>query len=435
MKKISIIGSGYVGLVSGAGLSEFGNHVTCVDIDKTKIANLKKLKIPIYEPGLDNLIRKNMNKGLLNFSSNISKSIKNSEIIFIAVGTPQSYDGSADIQYVESVAKTIAENLNDFKIICTKSTVPIGTGKKIKKIIEKISNSFNFTYVSNPEFLREGAAIDDFLHPDRVVIGSENLYAENAMKEVYRPLYLNETPIVFTNIETAEMIKYASNSFLATKISFINEIANLCEEVGADVHHVSKAMGLDGRISPKFLHPGPGYGGSCFPKDTEALAFLGRENDVRLNVINAVIKTNNDQKLIIFEKIKLLLDKDLNNKKISILGLSFKPETDDIRESPSKTIIPLLLEKGAIINVYDPVAMKNFKKEFSNINYFDTWRDCVLNTDICVVLTEWNEFRGIDLNELKELLNQPCLLDAKNIFSIKKLKAEKFLFENVGRRL
>ena len=435
MKKISIIGSGYVGLVSGAGLSEFGNHVTCVDIDKTKIANLKKLKVPIYEPGLDNLIRKNMKKGLLNFSSNISKSIKNSEIIFIAVGTPQSYDGSADIQHVESVAKTIAENLNDFKIICTKSTVPIGTGKKIKKIIKKISNSLNFTYVSNPEFLREGAAIDDFLHPDRVVIGSENLYAENAMKEVYRPLYLNETPIVFTNIETAEMIKYASNSFLATKISFINEIANLCEEVGADVHHVSKAMGLDGRISPKFLHPGPGYGGSCFPKDTEALAYLGKENDVRLNVINAVIKTNNDQKLIIFEKIKSLLDKDLNNKKISILGLSFKPETDDIRESPSKAIIPLLLEKGAIINVYDPVAMKNFKKEFLNINYFNTWRDCVLNTDICVVLTEWNEFRGIDLKELKKLLNQPCLLDAKNIFSIKRLKAEKFLFENVGRRL
>ena len=277
MKKISIIGSGYVGLVSGAGLSEFGNHVTCVDIDKTKIANLKKLKIPIYEPGLDSLIRKNMNKGLLNFSSNISKSIKDSEIIFIAVGTPQSNDGSADIRYVESVAKTIAENLNDFKIICTKSTVPIGTGKKIKKLIKKYSNSCNFDYVSNPEFLREGAAIDDFLHPDRIIIGCENLNAVNAMKEVYRPLHLNEKPIIFTNIETAEMIKYASNSFLATKISFINEIANLCEKVGADVHHVSKAMGLDGRISSKFLHPGPGYGGSCFPKDTEALAFLGKK--------------------------------------------------------------------------------------------------------------------------------------------------------------
>ena len=360
MKKISIIGSGYVGLVSGAGLSEFGNHVTCVDIDKTKIANLKKLKIPIYEPGLDNLIRKNMNKGLLNFSSNISKSIKNSEIIFIAVGTPQSNDGSADIRYVESVAKTIAENLNDFKIICTKSTVPIGTGKKIKVLIEKLSNSKNFEYVSNPEFLREGAAIDDFLRPDRIIIGCESDNAVNAMKEVYRPLYLNETPIVFTNIETAEMIKYASNAFLATKISFINEIANLCEEVGADVHHVSKAMGLDGRISPKFLHPGPGYGGSCFPKDTRALAYLGKENDVSLKVINSVIETNDNQKIKIFEKIKSLCDEILEKKTVSLLGLSFKPETDDIRESPAKTIIPLLVENGASVNVYDPVAMDNF---------------------------------------------------------------------------
>ena len=435
MKKISIIGSGYVGLVSGAGLSEFGNHVTCVDIDKIKIANLKKLKIPIYEPGLDNLIRKNMKKGLLNFSSNISKSIKNSEIIFIAVGTPQSNDGSADIRYVESVAKTISENLNDFKIICTKSTVPIGTGKKIKVLIEKLSNSKNFEYVSNPEFLREGAAIDDFLRPDRIIIGCESENAVNAMKEVYRPLYLNETPIVFTNIETAEMIKYASNAFLATKISFINEIANLCEKIGADVHHVSKAMGLDGRISPKFLHPGPGYGGSCFPKDTRALAYFGKENDVSLKVINAVIETNDNQKIKIFEKIKSLCDEILEKKTVSLLGLSFKPETDDIRESPANTIIPLLVENGASVNVYDPVAMDNFKKEFPNINYFSSWKDCVLNTDICIILTDWNEFRGIDLKELKKFLIEPCLVDARNIFSIDKLKAENYLFENVGRNL
>ena len=376
-----------------------------------------------------------MNKGLLNFSSNISRSIKDSEIIFIAVGTPQSNDGSADIQYVESVAKTIAENLNDFKIICTKSTVPIGTGKKIKVLIEKLSNSKNFEYVSNPEFLREGAAIDDFLRPDRIIIGCESDNAVNAMKEVYRPLYLNETPIVFTNIETAEMIKYASNAFLATKISFINEIANLCDEVGADVHHVSKAMGLDGRISPKFLHPGPGYGGSCFPKDTRALAYLGKENDVSLKVINSVIETNDNQKIKIFEKIKSLCDEILEKKTVSLLGLSFKPETDDIRESPAKTIIPLLVENGASVNVYDPVAMENFKKEFPNINYFSSWRDCVLNTDICVILTDWNEFRGIDLKELKKLLIEPCLVDARNIFSIDKLKAENYLFENVGRNL
>ena len=435
MKKISIIGSGYVGLVSGAGLSEFGNYVTCVDIDKTKITNLKKLKIPIYEPGLDSLISKNMKKGLLNFSSDVSKSIKDSEIVFIAVGTPQSNDGSADIRYVESVAKTIAENLNDFKIICTKSTVPIGTGKKIKLLIEKLSNSKNFEYVSNPEFLREGAAIDDFLRPDRIIIGCESENAVNAMKEVYRPLYLNETPIVFTNIETAEMIKYASNAFLATKISFINEIANLCDEVGADVHHVSKAMGLDGRISPKFLHPGPGYGGSCFPKDTRALAYLGKENDVSLKVINSVIETNDNQKIKIFEKIKSLCDEILEKKTVSLLGLSFKPETDDIRESPAKTIIPLLVENGASVNVYDPVAMDNFKKEFPNINYFSSWKDCVLNTDICIILTDWNEFRGIDLKELKKLLIEPCLVDARNIFSIDKLKAENYLFENVGRNL
>ena len=435
MKKISIIGSGYVGLVSGAGLSEFGNYVTCVDIDKIKIANLKKLKIPIYEPGLDSLISKNMKKGLLNFSSDVSKSINDSEIVFIAVGTPQSNDGSADIRYVESVAKTIAENLNDFKIICTKSTVPIGTGKKIKVLIEKLSNSKNFEYVSNPEFLREGAAIDDFLRPDRIIIGCESDNAVNAMKEVYRPLYLNETPIVFTNIETAEMIKYASNAFLATKISFINEIANLCEKIGADVHHVSKAMGLDGRISPKFLHPGPGYGGSCFPKDTRALAYLGKENDVSLKVINSVIETNDNQKIKIFEKIKSLCDEILEKKTVSLLGLSFKPETDDIRESPAKTIIPLLVENGASVNVYDPVAMDNFKKEFPNINYFSSWKDCVLNTDICIILTDWNEFRGIDLKELKKLLVEPCLVDARNIFSIDKLKAENYLFENVGRNL
>ena len=435
MKKISIIGSGYVGLVSGAGLSEFGNHVTCLDIDKTKINKLKKLKVPIFEPGLENIISKNMKKGLLNFSSDVSGSIKDSEIIFIAVGTPQNFDGSANVEFVESVAETIANNLNNYKIICTKSTVPIGTGKKIKRLIEDLSKSKNFDYVSNPEFLREGAAIDDFLHPDRIIIGCEGRNVQSAMKEVYRPLYLNETPIVFTNIETAEMIKYASNSFLATKISFINEIANLSEKVGADVHHVSKAMGLDGRISPKFLHPGPGYGGSCFPKDTRALAYLGKENNVSLNIINAVIETNDNQRIKIFEKIKSLCEENLEKKTISILGLSFKPETDDIRESPAQTIIPLLIENGASVNAYDPIAVQNFKKEHLNINYFNNWRDCVKNTHVCVILVEWNEFRGIDLKELKKLLKQPCLVDAKNIFSINKLKAENISFENIGRNL
>ncbi len=435
MKKISIIGTGYVGLVSGAGLSEFGNEVTCLDIDENKILDLNKLKMPIYEPGLNSLIEKNVNKGLLRFSVEISKSIQNSEIIFIAVGTPQNKNGSANIDNVKSVVNTIAKNLNDYKIICTKSTVPIGTGKKIKKIIEKQSGSTNFDYVSNPEFLREGAAIDDFLHPDRIVIGHDSKKAKQAMKEVYRPLFLNETPIIFTNIESAEMIKYASNSFLATKISFINEIANLSEKVGVDIHHVSKAMGLDGRISSKFLHAGPGYGGSCFPKDTEALSYIGRKNNISLNVINATIKANKNQKLKIFDKINLLSNKNLKNKRISILGLSFKPETDDVRESPAITIIPLLLQNGAKVNAYDPIAIENFKKVAPNINYFKSWRDCISGTDICVILTEWNEFRGIDLKEMKKLMNKPCLIDAKNIFSIEILKNEKFTFDNVGRIL
>ncbi len=435
MKKISIIGTGYVGLVSGAGLSEFGNEVTCLDIDENKILDLNKLKMPIYEPGLSSLIEKNVNKGLLRFSVEISKSIQNSEIIFIAVGTPQNKNGSANIDNVKAVVNTIAKNLNDYKIICTKSTVPVGSGSKIKKIIEKQSGSTNFDYVSNPEFLREGAAIDDFLHPDRIVIGHDSKKAKQAMKEVYRPLFLNETPIIYTNIESAEMIKYASNSFLATKISFINEIANLSEKVGADIHHVSKAMGLDGRISSKFLHAGPGYGGSCFPKDTEALSYIGRKNNISLNVINATIKANNNQKLKIFDKINTISNNNLKNKRISILGLSFKPETDDVRESPAITIIPLLLQNGAKVNAYDPIAIENFKKVAPNINYFKSWRDCISGTDICVILTEWNEFRGIDLKEMKKLMNKPCLIDAKNIFSIEILKNEKFTFDNVGRIL
>ena len=435
MKKIAIIGSGYVGLVSGAGLSEFGNSVCCLDIDKSKIEKLKNGHIPIYEPGLRRLINKNTQKGMLSFSSEISKEIKSAEIIFIAVGTPQSEDGSANLSYVESVAKTIGKNLNNYKIICTKSTVPVGTGSKIKQIIRDVSGTDDFDYISNPEFLREGAAIDDFIHPDRIVVGANTNKAFNAMKDVYSPLYINETPMIFTNIETAEMIKYASNSFLATKISFINEIANLCEKLGADVHQVSKGMGLDGRISSKFLHPGPGYGGSCFPKDTEALAYLGRQNNTQLNLIDATIKANINQKLRMFSKVKSILNNDLKRKTVSILGLSFKPETDDIRESPAREIIPSLIKSGSIIHAYDPVAIQNFREVFPDLHYFKTWRECVKDSDLCVILTEWNEFRGIDLKELKKLLKTPYLLDAKNIFSIKKLKSEKFIFENVGRKI
>ena len=434
MRKITIIGTGYVGLVSGAGIAEFGHDVTCVDIDKNKIQKLNSGEIPIYEPELDVIVKRNKSKGKLKFSSDVNKSIKSSDIIFIAVGTPQGKNGEADLTAIESVAKLIGENLNKYKIICTKSTVPIGTGKKIETIIKSINTSIEFDYVSNPEFLREGSAVKDFLKPDRIVIGSCSKKAIEIMQDVYRPLYLNETPIVSTSVETAEMIKYASNAFLALKISYINEIANLCDLVGADVHVVSKAMGQDGRISPKFLHPGPGFGGSCFPKDTMSLVKIAKQNNIRMNTIEAAIKTNNEQKVRMVDKIKLLLNNEIKDKTITVLGLAFKPQTDDIRDSASTIIIPRLIKEGAIINTYDPVAMDNFKSLKLNINYFNNWQDAVRDADALILLTEWNEFRGIDLSELKLLLKTPIVLDAKNILSIQKLRSFGFKYDNVGRR-
>ena len=434
MKKITIIGTGYVGLVTGAGISEFGHDVTCVDIDKNKIQKLNLGEIPIYEPELETIIKNNKSKGKLNFSTDINKAIKNSQIIFIAVGTPMSKNGDSDLSAIEEVAKIIGANLNSYKVICTKSTVPVGTGKKIEEIIKSINKSIEFDYVSNPEFLREGAAVKDFLIPDRVVIGSSSQKAFEIMQDVYRPLYLNETPIVNTNVETAEMIKYASNAFLALKISYINEIANLCELVGVDVHVVSKTMGQDGRISSKFLHPGPGFGGSCFPKDTMALANTGKKNKIKMNTVEAAIKTNNEQKLRMVDKLKSLLDNKIKDKTITVLGLAFKPKTDDIRDAASTIIIPKLINEGAIINTYDPVAMDNFKSLKYKINYFDNWQDAVKGADALILLTEWNEFRGIDLLELKSLLKEPIVLDTKNILSIKKLNSIGFSYDNVGRK-
>ena len=434
MKKITIIGTGYVGLVTGAGISEFGHDVTCVDIDKDKIQKLNLGEIPIYEPELETIIKNNKSKGRLNFGTDINKAIKNSQIIFIAVGTPMSKNGDSDLSAVEEVAKIIGANLNSYKVICTKSTVPVGTGKKVEEIIKSINKSIEFDYVSNPEFLREGAAVKDFLIPDRVVIGSSSQKAFEIMQDVYRPLYLNETPIVNTNVETAEMIKYASNAFLALKISYINEIANLCELVGADVHVVSKTMGQDGRISSKFLHPGPGFGGSCLPKDTLALANTGKKNKIKMNTVEAAIKTNNEQKLRMVDKLKSLLDNKIKDKTITVLGLAFKPKTDDIRDAASTIIIPKLINEGAIINTYDPVAMDNFKSLKYKINYFDNWQDAVKGADALILLTEWNEFRGIDLLELKSLLKEPRVLDTKNILSIKKLNSIGFSYDNVGRK-
>ena len=434
MKKITFIGTGYVGLVSGAGISDFGHKVICADISKEKICTLNNGKIPIYEPGLNDLVKKNVDAGRLSFTSNIENSIKDSDIIFIAVGTPESNDGSADISAVKSVAILIAENLNDYKVICTKSTVPVGTGELVKSIIsENINNNVSFDYVSNPEFLREGSAVNDFLWPDRVVIGADNKRSFNIMKEVYDPLYINNKPILNTSIVTAEMIKYAANAFLALKISYINEVANLCEALGADVHQVAKAMGKDGRISPKFLHPGPGFGGSCFPKDTQAFATLSRENELTMNTIEAAIKANQYQKDRMVKKMKHLVGGHFKDKKISILGLAFKPNTDDVRDSASIDMINAIKEGGGSVRAYDPIANEMMNDIIDDIKFFESWEDACLGADGVAIMTEWNEFRAINIEHLKKLMNNPILLDTRNIINIKELNEYDFKFDNVGR--
>jgi len=434
LKKITFIGTGYVGLVSGAGISDFGHKVICADISKEKICTLNNGEIPIYEPGLNDLVKKNVDAGRLSFSSNIENSIKDSDIIFIAVGTPESNDGSADISAVKSVAILIAENLNDYKVICTKSTVPVGTGELVKNIIsENINNNVSFDYVSNPEFLREGSAVNDFLWPDRVVIGADNKRSFNIMKEVYDPLYINNKPILNTSIVTAEMIKYAANAFLALKISYINEVANLCEALGADVHQVAKAMGKDGRISPKFLHPGPGFGGSCFPKDTQAFAALSRENELTMNTIEAAIKANQYQKDRMVKKMKHLVGGHFKDKKISILGLAFKPNTDDVRDSASIDMINAIKKGGGSVRAYDPIANEMMNDIIDDIKFFKSWEDACLDADGVAIMTEWNEFRAINLEQLKKIMNEPVLLDTRNIINIKKLNEHNFKFDNVGR--
>lgn len=430
---ITIIGTGYVGLVTGACFSEFGVFVTCVDKDKNKIESLKHGIIPFYEPGLEELVKRNFRQGRLKFTTDIGEAIEESLVIFIAVGTPPRGDGSADISYVDEVAKEIANHIKNYKVIVTKSTVPVGTGERIRKIIsQNLKEEVNFDIVSNPEFLREGAAIDDFMRPNRVVIGAKSQQAVAIMKDLYRPLYLIETPFVITNIETAELIKYASNSFLATKISFINEMAILCEKVGADVNVVAKGMGLDGRIGPKFLHAGPGFGGSCFPKDTKALLKIAADHNVKLNIVDAAIKANENQLLHVTEKIKSAFD-DIKTKTIAILGLSFKPNTDDIRESPAIFIIQSLLKEGANIRAYDPVAVENTKMVFPDITYCSDAYDACKNADAVVIVTEWNQFRNLDLGKLFNLLKQPYFFDLRNIYDPTKMKGMGFRYYSVGR--
>ena len=434
MKKITIIGTGYVGLVSGAGISDFGHSVTCADIIEEKIKSLNNGKIPIYEPGLEELVNKNIDAGRLSFTSNIDAAIQEAEVIFIAVGTPEAEDGTADISAVESVARAIGKNINGYKVICTKSTVPVGTGKLITKIINETNDSkYEFDYVSNPEFLREGSAVKDFLLPDRVVIGADNDKAFKVMKKVYSPLYINDKPILHTSVITAEMIKYAANAFLALKISYINEVANLCDSLGADVHQVAKAMGQDGRISPKFLHPGPGFGGSCFPKDTKAFAALSRAQDLRMNTIEAAIETNETQKQIMVDKMKNLMGGNFDGKQIAVLGLAFKPNTDDIRDSASITMIDSIIKGGGHIRAYDPIANQSMKNIFPDLNYFMSWKEAIKDADGAAIMTEWNEFRGISLSTLKSLLKSPIILDTRNIFSIDNLEKNNFKYDNVGR--
>jgi len=434
MKNITIIGSGYVGLVTGAGLSEFGNRVICADINDEKILKLNAGEIPIYEPGLEEIVKRNVQNNRLFFSSDISSSIKKSEVIIIAVGTPQSDSGDADMRYVYSVVKVIKENLNDYKIICAKSTVPIGTGKKITNILKNnFKENTDFNYVSNPEFLREGSAIKDFLWPDRIIIGTSSLIAYEIMCDVYRPLYINKSPINHTSVETAEMIKYASNSFLALKVSYINEIANLCELVGADVHDVASAMGKDGRISEKFLHPGPGFGGSCFPKDLESLSAISDEHGVQMKTLKAAIEANRKQKKQMCNKLENLVTTGIKDKEIAILGLSFKANTDDIRESSSIDIINFILSKGGNVRAYDPIANDSMYTLFPNISYFQDVYEAVNKAEVLIVMTEWNEFRSLDLKRIRNIMSGKFILDTRNILNMKELSSLGFVYDNVGR--
>ncbi len=430
---ICVIGTGYVGLVTGACLAEFGMNLICVDSDRSKIELLQQGKMTIHEPGLEDLVVKNMREGRLSFSTSIEEGVKSSLVIFIAVGTPSGDDGSADLKFVEEVAKEIARYMDGYKVVVVKSTVPVGTCRRVKQMIKDHQpHPAAFDIVSNPEFQREGSAIEDFMRPDRVTIGAESEQAVAIMKDIYSALYLIETPFVITSLETAEMIKYAANAFLATKVSFINEIANVCELVDADVHHVARAMGLDGRIGKKFLHPGPGYGGSCFPKDTRALARMAHEKGYLFKVLDAVIQVNDEQKKRMIDKI---VEKagDVRGKTIGILGLSFKPNTDDIRESSSIVIIQGLLELGAKVKAFDPAAMEQTKAVLPGVEYGKDAYDVAKGADALVLATEWNQFRRLDLQRIKGLLKTPIFIDLRNVYEPDQMRRLGFNYCGVGR--
>jgi len=433
--RIAVIGTGYVGLVSGVCFSDFGHDVVCVDKDPAKIEKLKRGEVPIYEPGLEALMAKNVEAGRLTFTGDLATAMAGAQAIFIAVGTPtRRGDGHADLTYVMEAAGEIAENLTDYAVIVTKSTVPVGTNRKVKQTIAKTNPQAEFDVASNPEFLREGAAIDDFMKPDRVVVGVQNDRAADLMAEVYRPLYLRDFPVVTTDLESAEMIKYAANAFLATKITFINEVAALCERVGADVKEVSRGMGLDGRIGNKFLHAGPGYGGSCFPKDTSALARIGQEHGLPMRITETVITVNEEMKRRMIDKVTDLCDGALNGKTIAVLGVTFKPNTDDMRDAPSLTIVPALVGGGAKVRVVDPQGRHEGEALLPGVIWCDDPYKAAQKAHAVVLLTEWNEFRALDLKRMARRMAQPRMADLRNIYSPKDAKRAGFeAYIAVGR--
>ena len=433
--QIAMIGTGYVGLVSGACFSDFGFNVTCVDKNQNKISQLKSNKMPIYEPCLDVLVKKNQDAGRLSFTTDLNHTVADADVVFIAVGTPtRRGDGHADLKYVFDAAKEIAEYISGYTVIVTKSTVPVGTGKKIFKIIQQKRPDLNFDVVSNPEFLREGSAINDFMLPDRVVVGVMGEEAKNVLEKVYSPLNLIETPIQFTDLETAELIKYAANAFLAVKISYINQIADLCEKVGADVHDVAKGMGMDKRIGAKFLHPGPGFGGSCFPKDTIALVKTAEQVGGQISIVKEVVSYNQERKLSMAQRVISRLKTGIKNKKVSILGLAFKPETDDMRDSPALEIISELYSKGANIIAYDPAAMIEAKSLFQDkVIFAEDSENCIRGADVCVIITEWNEFRAISASKFSDLMNGNVVVDRRNIYSPDEMRCAGLNYSSIGR--
>ncbi len=432
--RITMIGSGYVGLVSGACFADFGHEVICVDKDESKIARLLDGKMPIYEPGLDELVSRNVSAGRLKFTTSLADGVKHADAVFIAVGTPSRRGaGHVDLSYVYAVAEEIGRAIDRYTVIVTKSTVPVGTGDEVERIIARANPSAEFGVVSNPEFLREGAAIEDFKRPDRIVLGSEDDRATEVMKEVYRPLYLNSAPLLITKRRTAELIKYAGNAFLATKITFINEIADLCEKVGADVQDVSRGIGMDKRIGAKFLHAGPGYGGSCFPKDTLALLKTSQDYDAPQRIVEAVVAVNDNRKRAMGRKIIAAMGGDVRGKTVAVLGLTFKPNTDDMRDSPAIAVIQTLQDAGANVRAYDPEGREQAEMVLSNVTFCDGPYQAIEGSDALAIATEWNEFRALDLKRIKTMLKTPILVDLRNIYNMDEVEAAGLTYTGIGR--